>query len=393
MDLARVSYRSKLAPSREPYWQPIGNGRAIGYRVGDRGGTWRARAAKPGNLGYRFQTLGSFVHLPQNAQYPAALNAALAWFEDLKNGHRPTNYTLRDALREYAKQGPADAASRFELYAYGDPIVDTPLNQLDDSMVGAMRERIASRPAKVARLADGTVKTRTRAASTINRDLTPVRAALNFAYKKGWVSSSSSWHHSLSPVASTRSPRRFVPSTVRTALIENAPDEFRVFLGLQCALPIRPGAVASMLVRDIQLGSQELWVRSDKANAGRQIFLPADVHELLTTLAAEREASEHLFLQPNGEPMNKDYWKWMMKRSSRNAALADAVTLYDIRHSVITDLVVRGVDTLTVARLAGTSLLMIERHYGHLTSTVAVSAISGLANESGFVRLCRKDPE
>jgi site-specific recombinase XerD len=40
--------------------------------------------------------------------------------------------------------------------------------------------------------------------------------------------------------------------------------------------------------------------------------------------------------------------------------------LYTLRHSWITDAITGGIDLLTVAKLAGTSLAMIEKHYGHL---------------------------
>ena len=45
----------------------------------------------------------------------------------------------------------------------------------------------------------------------------------------------------------------------------------------------------------------------------------------------------------------------------------------------ITDLVVDGLDLLTVAKLAGTSVRMIEKHYGHLRGEHAAKALAGLA--------------
>ncbi len=50
-----------------------------------------------------------------------------------------------------------------------------------------------------------------------------------------------------------------------------------------------------------------------------------------------------------------------------------------MRHSVITDLVTGGLDLLTVALLSGTSVAMIERHYGHLRAEHAAPALATLA--------------
>ena len=48
------------------------------------------------------------------------------------------------------------------------------------------------------------------------------------------------------------------------------------------------------------------------------------------------------------------------------AKLPDAVCAYTLRQSAITDLVVSGLDLFHAAQLAGTSIAMIEKHYGHL---------------------------
>ena len=48
-----------------------------------------------------------------------------------------------------------------------------------------------------------------------------------------------------------------------------------------------------------------------------------------------------------------------------------------MRHSVISDLVHDGLDLLTVAQISGTSVAMIERHYGHLRGEVAAGRLPG----------------
>ena len=63
-----------------------------------------------------------------------------------------------------------------------------------------------------------------------------------------------------------------------------------------------------------------------------------------------------------------------MKAAAEAAKLPAGTTAYTLRHSVISDLVHDGLDLLTVAQISGTSVAMIERHYGHLRSDVAASA-------------------
>jgi site-specific recombinase XerD len=88
--------------------------------------------------------------------------------------------------------------------------------------------------------------------------------------------------------------------------------------------------------------------------------------------------STPLFCREDGKTWNKDSWKGPIKEAAAAAELSPAVTAYTIRHSVITDLVTGGLDLLTVAQLSGTSVAMIERHYGHLRADHAAAALARL---------------
>jgi integrase len=55
------------------------------------------------------------------------------------------------------------------------------------------------------------------------------------------------------------------------------------------------------------------------------------------------------------------------------------VSAYTLRHSVITDLIRAWLPILTVAHLSGTSVAMIERHYGHLVRDDAEEALASIA--------------
>lgn len=61
------------------------------------------------------------------------------------------------------------------------------------------------------------------------------------------------------------------------------------------------------------------------------------------------------------------------------AKLPSGLSAYTLRHSVITDLVRDGLPILTVAQLSGTSVAMIEKHYGHLVRNDATDALAKLA--------------
>lgn len=56
-----------------------------------------------------------------------------------------------------------------------------------------------------------------------------------------------------------------------------------------------------------------------------------------------------------------------------------AASAYTLRHSVITDLILARLTILTVAQLLGTSVAMIEKHYGHLVRDDAEEAHASIA--------------
>jgi site-specific recombinase XerD len=86
-----------------------------------------------------------------------------------------------------------------------------------------------------------------------------------------------------------------------------------------------------------------------------------------------------IFTQANGAPWNRHAWKKPFKAAALGLGLPTAAVFYSLRHSLITELVHDGLDLLTIAQISGTSLRMIERHYGHLTEQQALRALEKLA--------------
>jgi len=60
-----------------------------------------------------------------------------------------------------------------------------------------------------------------------------------------------------------------------------------------------------------------------------------------------------------------------VKAAAMRAGLPPQTCLYTLRHSFITQALLDGVCTLEVSKIVGTSLAMIEKHYGHLVHDTA----------------------
>lgn len=93
-------------------------------------------------------------------------------------------------------------------------------------------------------------------------------------------------------------------------------------------------------------------------------------------MSGDKAQGASLISRNEGNAWHEDAWKHHIKAAASASDLPAATTCYLIRHSVITDLIHIGLDSLTVAQLSGTSLLMIEKHYGHLTKEQAKKALA-----------------
>ena len=79
----------------------------------------------------------------------------------------------------------------------------------------------------------------------------------------------------------------------------------------------------------------------------------------------ETPADAHIFSRPSGNSWNRNILSHRFQAIRERAAVRESITIYSFRHLWISEMLMAGVDVLLVARMAGTSVAMIERVYGH----------------------------
>jgi integrase len=384
VDLSKVSARERLKTRREPYWQQLGTGRWLGYRRMTQGscGSWIARAID--TTGARQQrAIGQFEALPPSERYRAAIEVASSFFEGLGRGLKVKPHTVADACERYityqreinGDKAAKDAEQRFKAYVFPHQIARIEVAKLVPGHMQDWRKALMSRPTK-----SGANRGGTRSVSSLNRDMTCLRAALNLALKDGFIASDFAWRSALTPVAAADKRREiYLDPTQRGLLINAASQDLATLIRGSSQLPIRPGALSKLTVADFDQRLSTLRISNDKTGRTRTLSLPASTVRFLADLCRDKLPGAPIFSRNNGKPWNKDAWKHPFKQAAALAHLPSDATLYCLRHSVITDMISDGLDTLTVAQLADTSLLMIDRHYGHLLKHKAVLAIDKLA--------------
>lgn len=372
-------------------WLKHSTGQYIGFRkTGEQSGTWWARVRDPGTGKQHYKALGEFANQQQATRYDAALKAALEWFRSADAGVTPHKLTVRHACERHVKAlRAADGADkadetekRFMRLVYGDPLAKVELGKLKKATIEDWRNRVATLPAKVSRHKKPKKKivTRDRAPATLNRDMVPLRAALNRALEDGLIASDIAWRVALKPVKNADRRRGlYLERKERSRLIEQAADELKPFLRGMSLLPLRPGALAALTAGDFNPKLKSLRIGTDKTGGERWIKVPPATSDFLAEQAKGKLPAAPLIGTAGGQHWTKDRWKRPIRDAVTAAKLPQATTAYTLRHSVITDLVTGGLDLLTIAQISGTSVAMIEAHYGHLRQDHAAKALAALA--------------
>ena len=371
--------RKRLAPRREPYWgPPLTKGGFLGVRKLDDGTcTWIARWRDDEGK-QRYRSIGQITDALDHAK---AKREAEEWFDSADHGmpEVPTD-TVKDACKAYVddleaddRAGAAhDAETRFKKYVYGHPIGRTPLQKLRTNKVKDWRNSIGGSKANQ------------------NRNWTSLRAALNLAVARGRVSPTVALQWKAIKQHKDADGRRAVclnlkerrallvecsgdrlreqlaaaPGKHRHVLVEQCDGAFRDLVEAAALTGARPGELASATRSQFDKRSGTLMLRGKIGR--RTIPVSPAAKTLFTRVSKGKLPTAPLLAKADGTRWFKEEWHPLVRAAAAAAKLPAGTVLYTLRHSWITEALRGGMATLDVSRLAGTSLKMIEKHYGHL---------------------------
>ena len=367
----KVEDRNRLKARRAPYWKRLAQGRYVGFRrlTKATAGTWLARAYN--GAGYAQQPLGDFATLPERERYDGAKKAAEQWFQHLDMGGSTEPQSVKAACEAYVdklrtESGDAaanDAAGRLRRIVYDDPIAKVQLAKLTPRHLADWKKRV---------LAVGGAR------SSYNRNSTSLRAALNLALARRDVASDHAWAEELKPLEGAGARRTlYLDRVKRRRLVDSASPEARALFTTLNMLPMRPGEVAALRVDYLKASQRTLEITGK--TEPRIIPLTTEALAHFKACAKGKLPAAWLVARADGAQWKKEAWRDEIKFAAHKARLPRATVAYTLRHSVITDLVIGGLDLFTVAKLAGTSVVMIEKHYGHLQREHARTALEKLA--------------
>jgi integrase len=166
----------------------------------------------------------------------------------------------------------------------------------------------------------------------------------------------------------------FLDVSQRRQLLQHAQGGVRDLLESAMYTGCRAGELTSARRAAFDARTQSLTVTG---KTGTRTFpLAAGAVELFTRLARDKLPKAYLLVRDDGTPWGHSDWDELVKDAARRAGLPTATCLYTLRHSFITQALLDGMSTLEVATMVGTSLAMIEKHYGHLVFSTAQARLA-----------------
>jgi len=364
-DIHKARVRNALRPRREPYWAaPIARGRYVGFRkIDEQRGSWIARVRdETGRQHYRALGAASATF-----DYDHAKAAAAAVFVALDAGVAPgTRATVESACKEYVEDRrrekgettARDAEARFERTIYDTEFGRLALAKLRTPAIRRWRDGLGLGKA------------------SSNRTLTALKAALNLAVSNRQVPAAAriEWADVKPYKGASKRRTLFLDLSQRRALLEACEGALRDLVEAAVLTGARAGELVSATRSqfDARTGSMTFTGKTGT----RTVPLAPAALALFTRLAKGRTPRARLLVRDDGKPWAHSDWDQLIRAAVVKAKLPTGTVLYTLRHSFITQALVDGLATLDVARLVGTSVLMIERHYGHLVADSARERLS-----------------
>jgi integrase len=162
------------------------------------------------------------------------------------------------------------------------------------------------------------------------------------------------------------------------------------------ATGLRPGEWIALEHRDTDLDNRLIHVRrafrvnrlkTTKTDTPRAVPLQRSALDALDQLPAPSSATSLLFAAPEGGYLDLHNWRPRHWRPAQRAAgIIPTRRLYDLRHTFATVALRAGLGTYELSRYMGTSLINIDRTYGHLARDSHHHAVELLDADSGSCR-------
>jgi integrase len=390
--------RSRLKPRGKPYWRLMQEGLHIGYRKPQSGaGRWVVREYD--GKDYETDTIPGFADDYADADGAEILNFGQAQDYVRHIAGRSTAaskslQTVADAMAYYLKvRHTPDAENRVQRLILPElgaiKIGDLTTERLRDWHLALAKRKPWVRTKRGEdqkhrdRETDDESKRQRRASA--NRSLTIVKAALNFCWHDGLISSNEAWRR-VKPLKGAEAARvRYLQKDEVRRLVNAANAELRPLIQAALLTGCRYGELSRLTADDYNADAGTVTIRQSKVAKARHVVLNGEGIKFFESITAGLSGNALLFMH-NGQRWKKSASDRPMRAACKKASIEPHISINGMRHTYSSLAVMNGTELLVLARNLGhRDGRMVERHYGHLSDSYLQQEIRNKVPTLGIV--------
>lgn len=218
-----------------------------------------------------------------------------------------------------------------------------------------------------------------REPATVNRYLAAMRSCWNWGRAAGLIPHNNLWPRRLM-LTERNTRQRYLTDAELDRLLEAAQVSpvmnAAIVVSLACGL--RQGELLRLRWADVDFEKQRLRIMVTKTDTPRSVYLPSAAVAAIKALKRGSVVStRHVFLNDDGEPLDRYQLDWKWQGIRKAARLAD-FRWHDLRHSCASFLAQQGASLLEIGTVLGHSSPSVTRRYAHLVAGAPVTGHSAL---------------
>jgi len=337
--------------------------------------------------------------------FAQAQTEAAEWFTELgrTSGKAVVPITVSEAVKayelDYAARGGKNPVALKETFAAHilPALGDTLLKDLSARTIRAWHQALAAAPIRVRtkanaskpaeRKVDPKDKDAVRARrATANRLLTPLKAALNHAFREGHVATDEAWRR-VQPFASVDAPRiRYLDDGEVKRLVNACPADLRQLVTAALLTGCRYGELVALRPSDVDLKAGILHVQESKSGKPRHIVLTEEAKRFFEQASAGKPRDTLLLVRKDGTAWGKSHQIRPLRTACAAAKITPAISFHILRHTYASRLATRGVPMPVIsAQLGHADTKITARHYAHLSPGYVAAEVRAAFGDLGQV--------
>lgn len=386
--LENRTQRGKLPVAHRPFWVGIGQGLHLGYRKGAKGGAWIARyylekgkyiTSKLGKADDHQDANGLDVLSYFEAQ-DRARTFANQQAESVAGEGADKEFTVAEATNKYLEWFKVHRKS----YSRTLQAVNTDINptlgdklisELTPQIIRQWHESLIKEPPRLRSISIkksyaefiSTPETMRKRKATANRILTVLKAALNHAWRDGYVANDEAWRK-VKPFHNVNLPKvRYLELQECEKLINICEPDFRQLVRAALLTGCRYGELVRLVSNDFNSKQGTIHLKETKNGRSRFVPLTQEGITFFDQAVIGKLGGALIFTHTDGSAWGASHQSRRLKDACAIAKIIPAISFHVLRHTYGSILASKGVPLQVIAELLGHSDTRItSQHYAHL---------------------------